>query len=294
MMLKPVNAMIAIAGIGLILFAGSCSERRDSAASKAETANNAASDGKKQPVEFSLSARDDEGFDLSEREEIRRSYRLAPESKVSINNINGRVKVEMADTDLAEVLVVRSARKREELEYGMVSIELDDGVIYVNVEGDRKSAFSSLGSVPEVRQRVIVKLPRTAGLDAYHTDGEIAVGEIRGRLKVVGTGGSVRIARAAGPIELRDINGGVDVSLAPLAGNGVEINNVNGDVVLRFEGEVNADVNAWRINGNITPDLPNIEKLPAEPSAGRMKARIGRGGAKIEIHNINGNLVLRK
>ena len=81
---------------------------------------------------------------------------------------------------------------------------------------------------------------------------------------------------------------------ALLPGNLVSVRSVNGDVDLRFEGEVNADVNAWRVTGNIEPDLPNVERLPAEPPVGRLKARIGRGGASIEIQSVNGNLKLSK
>jgi hypothetical protein len=57
---------------------------------------------------------------------------------------------------------------------------------------------------------------------------------------------------------------------------------------------VNADVNAWSVTGEIAPDLPNVERLPAEPPVGRLKARIGGGGATIEIHHVNGNLTLSK
>jgi DUF4097 and DUF4098 domain-containing protein YvlB len=81
---------------------------------------------------------------------------------------------------------------------------------------------------------------------------------------------------------------------ALLPGNLISVRSVNGDVDLRFEGELNADVNAWSVTGNIEPDLPNVERLPAEPPVGRLKARIGGGGASIEIQNVNGNLKLSK
>jgi DUF4097 and DUF4098 domain-containing protein YvlB len=130
--------------------------------------------------------------------------------------------------------------------------------------------------------------------------------------------GAVRVARADGQIKLGEINGGVEATFAPLAEIAartrdvnlhraihkgprtlladyvISVRDVNGDVDLRFEGEVNADVNAWRVTGNIAPDLPNVERLPAEPSAGRLKARIGGGGASIEIQHINGNVALSK
>jgi hypothetical protein len=230
------------------------------------------------------------------------------------------VKVDTTDTDIAEILVVHSARRREDLQYNQIDIQRghrrDEKTLSLHI--DRKSVSSLPDAIPESRQRVILRLPHKTYLEIHEIDGDITVGQIHRRVEVMRVDGAVRIARAAGQIKLRDINGGVDVAFAPLSGNEaknrdadlhrvidkgpeallpgdlVNIRGVNGDVYLRFEGEVNADVNAWSVTGNIEPDLPNVEKLPAEPPVGRLKARIGGGGASIEIQNVNGNLKLSK
>jgi hypothetical protein len=302
---KPVFTLMAAAAIGLMLIAGRCSERNDGAATRVETANNAAAGVKSQPAEFSLSAEDDEGFDFPEREEIRQKRKLTPGTKVFIIGlndarvdsdgkevfvigVNGKVKVETADTDTAEVLVVRSVRKREDLQRQKVEIS-NDKDLFIRIGGGDEP-----DPVPEIRQRVVLRLPRKAGLEIREIGGDLTVGEIHSHVDVEGVGGNVRVARATGLIKFREINGVVDVTLGPIAGNAVRITNVNGAVNLLFEGPVNADVNAWSINGDINPDLPNVEKLSAEPSTGRLKARIGGGGAIIEINDVNGNVTLSK
>jgi hypothetical protein len=247
-------------------------------------------------------------------------YRLTPEATVRVSNMNGKVKVEAADSDIAEILVVHSARRREDLQYNRIDIHRghrrDEKTLSLSI--DRKSVISSPDAIPESRQRVILRLPHKINLEIHEIDGDITVGQIHGRVEVMRVDGAVRIARAAGQIKLGEINGGVDVAFAPLSrteaknrdvnlhrlidkgpeallpGNLVSVRGVNGDVDLRFEGEVNADVNAWSVTGNIEPDLPNVERLPAEPHVGRLKARIGGGGASIEIQNVNGNLKLSK
>lgn len=183
---------------------------------------------------------------------------------------------------------------------------------------DRSRDTTSPDAIPESRQRVILRLPHKTSLEIHEIDGDVTIGQIHGRAEVMSVDGAVRVAGAAGQIKLGDINGGIDVAFAPLSGNEaknrdvnlhraihkgpgtllpgnlVSVRGVNGDVYLRFEGEVNADVNAWSATGNIEPDLPNVERLPAEPPVGRFKVRIGGGGASIEIQNVNGNLTLSK
>lgn len=317
---KLVFALMAAAAIGLLLIARGCSGRKEDAATKVETADNTAAVDKTQPVEFSLSAKDDEGVDLPEREEIRQIYRLTPEATVWVSNMNGNVKVDTADADIAEILVVHSARRREDLQYNQINIHRghrrDEKTLSLYI--DRKSVSSWRDAIPESRQRVILRLPHKTSLEIHEIGGDVTVGQIHGRAEVMKVDGAVRVARAAGQIKLGEINGGVDVTFALLSGNEarirdvsfhrvihkgpgtllpgnlVSIRDVNGDVALRFEGEVNADVNAWSVTGNIEPDLPNVERLPAEPPVGRLKARIGGGGASIEIQNVNGNVTLSK
>jgi hypothetical protein len=315
---KFVFVLMATSVIGLLLIARGCSGRKEDAATKVETAVAAVVDDKSQPAQFSLSAKDDDGVDLPEREEIRQMYRLTPEATVWVSNMNGSVKVDTADADIAEILVVHSARRREDLQYNQINIHRGHGRDEKTLYIDRKSVSSSPDAIPESRQRVILRLPHKTSLEIHEIDGDITVGQIHGSVEVMRVDGAVRIARAAGQIKLGDINGGVDVAFAPLSGNEaknrdvnlhhvihkgpgtllpgnlVSIRSVNGDVDLRFEGEVNADVNAWSVTGNIEPDLPNVERLPAEPPVGRLKARIGGGGASIEIQTVNGNVKLSK
>src|SRR5262245_4116778 len=315
---KLVYAALASAAIGLMLIARGCSARKDGAATKVEKAGAAVAGVESQSAEFSLSAEDDEGFDLPEREEIRQKYKLTPEAMVWVSNINGKVKVDSADVDVAEILVVHSARRREDLQHSQVKIHQGRGRDEKSLIIYRENDSSSPGSNPESRQRVILRLPRKAVFGISDIGGDVTVGEIHGRAEVMKVDGAVRVARAAGQIKIRDIIGAVYVTFAPLAGkearirgadieraidngpetiwegNVISVRNVNGDVDLRFEGEVKADVNAWRVTGNIAPDLPNVERLPAEPPAGVLKARIGGGGAPIEIHHVNGNVRLSK
>jgi len=335
---KLIFALLAIAAIGLILIARGRSQRKDSAAAtKVEMADKAATGEGSQPMEFSLSANDDEGFDLPEREEIRQKRKLTPgtnvfvvgvedfgvdtdHTHVFVIGIDGKVKVETADTDTAEVLIVRSARNREDLQSQKVEIspsynrDKEDLRIYVG--GDRppdsrhsvkRRVLKEIGvpagddrspdSLPEIRQRVVLRLPRQAGLEIREIGGDVTIGGVGGHLRIAEVTGNVRASRATGPIEVSEVNGDIDITCAPLTGARIDIGyEVNGNVDLYFEGEVNADLNAWNVIGAIKPDFPKVEIGRTERGWwwASLKARIGNGGSVIQVHDVNGNVTLSK
>src|SRR5262249_43789664 len=135
---------------------------------------------------------------FAEREEIRRSYTLKPGANVIVSGINGQVDVETADTDHAEVLIVRSAKKREDSQFRKVKIDHDPAELHIDVENDRHSFFSAFGSRTEIRHRVILKLPRKINFNIQGMNGDVAVGEIEGGVDVWGLNGKINVAQATG------------------------------------------------------------------------------------------------
>jgi len=236
-----------------------------------------------------------EGVDFAEREEIRRSYTLKPGADVIVSGVNGRVDVETAETDHAEVLIVRSAKKHEDLQFRKIKIVHDLGELRIGLEGDRRSVFSAFGSIPEGHQRVILKLPRKVAFMTYGVNGDVTVGEIEGGVDARNVNGKINIAQVTGGASFRGVNGRIDATIAKLsAGRGIDINTVNGNTTLRFIGDVNADVDARGHNGRVESDLPNLEESKDEKRYGRYNARIGTGGSHISIRGVNGNVSLTK
>jgi hypothetical protein len=236
-----------------------------------------------------------EGVDFAEREEIRRSYTLKPGADVIVSGINGKVDVETAETDHAEVLIVRSAKKREDLQFRKIKIVHDPSELRIGLEGDRRSVFSAFGSIPEGHQRVILKLPRKVAFITNGVNGDVNVAEIEGGVDARNVNGKINIAQAGGGASFRGVNGRIDATIAKFsAGRGIDINAVNGNTTLRFIGDVNADVDARGHNGRVESDLPNLEESKDEKRYGRYSARIGTGGSHISIRGVNGNVSLTK
>lgn len=314
MRLKSNIALIVIFGFVLALGVGGCRQGSDQAQTSLDTksANVAPSDFKPEAKADakaqsetasadsnkaetnSIVDKGGESADFAEREEIRRSYTLKPGADVVVSGANGPVDVETAETDHAEILIVRSAKKPEDLQFRKIKIEHDPSELRISVEDDRRSFFSALGSTPEGRQRVMLKLPRKIAFITNGVNGDVTVGEIEGGVDVRGTNGKVNIAQLTGGATFRGVSGKIDATIAKLSTGGINISGVNENITLRFIGDVNADVDARAHNGRVESDLPNLEESKAERRHGRYSARIGTGGPHISIRGVNGNVSLMK
>lgn len=302
MKIRTIFFLFAVVGLSLSLFSG-CRHRREGAA-------RSSGDGPRDTAELiapsdytpdaktgevKLDGTDAGNWDLPEKEEIRRSYTLAEGADIDIHGINGRVTIDNGTANVAEVLIIRSAKKREDLEFRRIRIEQKPSGLYIGVENDRKSVFSALGSLPEGRQRLILRLPKKINLETNGINGDFIAGEVLGKTEIHGVSGEIKVARAGGSVQVGGVNGNIDVSFAPLDRKKIEFNGVNGNIDLRFEGPVNADLSAWGFNGSFDSELPDTERDETDArSISRVKARIGTGGSKIEAHGVNGNLKLMK
>jgi hypothetical protein len=148
------------------------------------------------------------------------------------------------------------------------------------VENDRKSLFSALGSIPEGRQRVMVRIPRRVEFRTQGLNGDLTIGEIEGEIGINGVNGEIKIAPATGEMAFHGINGGIDATIAKLSGDGIDISGVNGNTTLRFLGEVNATVEAFGMNGQVESDLQNMV-VQKNGEFVKYQARIGGGGVEI-------------
>jgi len=223
-----------------------------------------------------------------EEDEFRQSYTLAPGSQVEVKAINGSVTIETAAGSTAEVHVIRSARKREDLEYRKVVVEQAGNRFTVRGENDSEGRRHA-----DVRQQVILKLPRKVDLEVHGINGSVKAAEIEGRGSVSGVNGKVELTQVGGINKISGINGRVSVNVARLDQEGMKISGVNGRVDVQFTENLNAEIHASGINGKVETDLPATSLL-SEWSRSNFKAKVGSGGPIISVSGVNGKVALKK
>ncbi|MCA1567444.1 MAG: hypothetical protein LC803_17700 [Acidobacteria bacterium] len=228
--------------------------------------------------------------EFTEKDEVRQSYQLTPGATVRVAGINGAVDVETTGGNTAEVYIVRSARNRADLEHRKVIIEHTGASLVVRGENEQERRYAR-GDNPQVRQRVTLRLPRQIDFTASGINGKTTVGEVDGPVKLSGINGKVEVAQAVGYSELSGINGTVVVTIAQLGERGIRVSGINGAVVLRFADSLNADLKVTGINGSVNADMPNVV-VQGTISRNNFNARIGLGGAPINVSGVNGRVSL--
>src|SRR6266568_3667991 len=188
------------------------------------------------------------------RDEIRKSFDLQPGARLEIRGINGVVQIETSDTKSAEVYVLRTANSREALNRREVTIEQTSSGLAVRGRESHNLGFWEhlFGRNPS--EQVTIKAPRQIALSLAGINGRVTSGNVDGSL------------------ELRGINGNIE---------------------LRLAGDLNADLSTRGMNGNVRSEIPevNVEK---EEHGSRYSARIGNGGPTITVSGLNGNVRLTR
>jgi hypothetical protein len=257
--------------------------RFGAAGSSARAASGAgAQETQKSPRDY-----DDQDNGFTERDEFRQSYTLAPGAQVRVAGINGSVDVETAAGGAAEVQIVRTARSRSDLDYHKVVVEQPGAGLVVRGENEREHDRGD----HQVRQRVLLRVPRGVEFSANGVNGRTTVGEIDGPVRLSVINGKVDVAQARGYTDISGINGAVTMTITQLSDRGVRVSGVNGRVELRFDGAVNADLSVRGINGAVNADVPNVT-VQGRVSRTSFEAKIGAGGAPITVSGVNGSVRL--
>lgn len=224
------------------------------------------------------------------REETRQTFKLDAGARVEVGFINGAVEVKTADTDTAEVQIVRTANSPDDLEYGHVTVDASSSLLVVRGErGGAPGFWHRLWGGGQVRQEVTLVLPRRVELAAEHVNGALSVGAIEGSVEVAHVNGRVEVAASSGRAQVSHVNGGVKLGVARLGAEGMEVEHVNGNLEVRFAQLVNADVEAQHHNGALSLNVPNVT-MQERMNRSYARARFGTGGSPIEISHVNGNV----
>jgi DUF4097 and DUF4098 domain-containing protein YvlB len=225
------------------------------------------------------------------RDEIRRTFELAPGATVEINGINGSVKVETSESKTAEVYIERKASSPEALQRRKVIVEGDANSLRISGEKADNGLFSRLfGS--NGSETVSLKLPRQISLRTKGVNGSVIAGEITGSVEVRGVNGRVQIAGASGTADFKGINGNISVGLKELSQAGASISGINGNIELKLGPGLNADLDANGMNGRVISEIPGV--TVEQYKHGKYSAVIGTGGNAISVKGINGNVRLTR
>lgn len=221
--------------------------------------------------------------ELSEKDELRKTFPLAPGARVEVSSIRGSVEIETANIEVAEVHIVRSARNRADLEHHKIEIESTPQSLVIR--GEQRPRNS--GSGPDVRHHVMLRLPRRVELSLNSISGHARIGDLDGPLVVNSVSGSLTVGSVEGRVQVNSVSGSVSVGAV---GGRVHVNSVSGDVSI---GQVNQPVEIKSVSGGVkigqVVDFLDVSSVSGALSAGISK--LGERGVK--VNSVSGSVELR-
>ena len=233
----------------------------------------------------------DEGAEVSGNQTtITKTYPLAKGGSFSVHNISGDITIEGWDEQTAEVKIIKrggSPKARDDLKI-------------IREQNPQRLAFSTApemraGGVEEVRYEV--KLPRNLReLEIVSNNSNIVLtGANAASLSVVVQRGNIKLEDVSGTINSRTTKGNTTIVMTESArGNAPQVfNGINGNIDLELSPDVNAELKAETIEGNIEVEEDfgiKVEKRMIGQQAG---GRIGTGGQPILVKTVSGNIKIR-
>ncbi len=216
--------------------------------------------------------------------EFNQTYPLQPGGSFELQNVNGTVDVQSWDRDEVEVHAVKTA-KHKESDLDLVSIDVDakPGAVSVTTRYPQNEGV-------EVAVEYVVHVPHRAHVEH--------IGTVNGTLRIAGVeavedlrtvNGNIEVYEGGGSVRAHTTNGNVHLELLHVQDkNGAIAETTNGSLLLAVPADTQADLEALCLNGSFFSELPLALESTQHPR--ETHGKLGKGGASIRLHTINGGI----
>jgi DUF4097 and DUF4098 domain-containing protein YvlB len=222
------------------------------------------------------------GFAISK--DFDQTYPLKPGGSFELQNVNGTVELQGWDRNEVQVHAVKTA-KHSESELERVSIEVTAKPTAISV-----STRYPQNEGVEVAVEYVIHVPH--GTHVEH------LGTINGSLRIAGVpevddihtvNGSIELFEGGGNVHAHTTNGNIRLELVHFQdATGVSAETTNGSLLLAVPSDTQAELETRCLNGNFLSELPITMESTLRPR--EMHGRLGKGGAPIKLHTINGGI----
>lgn len=230
-------------------------------------------------------------------DEFHETYPLSADGRVSLENINGGVRIASWDRNELKVDAVKRAYAPERLQEARIEVDASASTVHIETkypnyswsgrDRDRRDEPASV--------EYTLTVPRGASLDEVSlVNGDLRVEGLAGLVRASSVNGRVTASGLTGTVNLSVVNGRLEATLDRLNESGtVSLSAVNGPLVVTLPSDANATVRASTVHGAITNDF----KLPVREGeyVGRdLEGRLGQGAARVHLSNVNGSISVRR
>jgi hypothetical protein len=230
---------------------------------------------------------------------------IAAGKTLIIRGVNGGIIVDAATGRDAEIIGIKQVRRGDP---ALVRVELqrvgsDKGDVLVcaffnprttcDENGYAGPKDNSYNTGLEASVEFRVKVPAGVEVIARTVNGDVKISGATARVDAMTVNGGMRAVSSGGPVIAKTVNGSLDVSMGSLPINeDATYETTNGSVTVRVGGSVDADVEMRTVNGEAQSDFPLTVSGRINPK--RISATLGKGGRKLSLRTVNGDVRLIK
>ncbi|HEX8392838.1 MAG TPA: DUF4097 family beta strand repeat-containing protein [Longimicrobium sp.] len=232
----------------------------------------------------------------AQRQDFRWSGQVARGQSLEVHGISGDIDAQPASGDRVEVVGRFAGRNADELRVEVVQragrvivCTVYPGTVNVG-RGDQPCGHNRGSGRRNFNGTVnyTVRVPAGVRLVASTVSGDVRADGLRGAVQAATVSGDVRVGTSE-TASATTVSGDVDVTFGAVT-SGTSFSTVSGDVTLHAGSGVNADVTASTVSGDIEGDFGVESSRRRSPGNRNASGRIGRGGARVSITTVNGDI----
>jgi DUF4097 and DUF4098 domain-containing protein YvlB len=250
-------------------------------------------------------------------EKLSKTYPLAADGSLSLQNVNGDVTFEAWDRSEVQVDAEKKVKAgdvedaRKILSQIRIDVQAEPSAVRIETKMPKKTeggGFWGLFGGKDVSMGVTyrIKVPRGAIVEADNVNGGIRLSGTRGTGRLETVNGPIHVEGTSGALVLSSTNGGIEVvrtegALKASTTNGhieaelarvppdrdLGFSSTNGGVTVRLPRDVRLSVDAATTNGGIHSDF---DLAGGESRRGRLSGDINGGGGTLRIRTTNGSV----
>ncbi|MCA1602134.1 MAG: hypothetical protein LC776_10995 [Acidobacteria bacterium] len=232
------------------------------------------------------------------REQFQQTYPLSANGRLSLENLNGGVRIAVWDRDEVQVNAVKRAYRRERLNEAKIEVNATADAIRIKTTypdwnqtftDEQKGRYNNPALVDYT-----VTVPRNARLESVDlVNGSLDVDGVEGDVKASSVNGRVTARGLAGVAKLSTVNGNLEATFTKLdEAKPISLGSVNGSVTLIIPSDANAVVRAGTVHGAISNEF-GLNVRHGDYVGHELYGQLGAGGPRIRLGNVNGRISIK-
>jgi len=222
------------------------------------------------------------------------SFELSEGGRISLENVNGDVRIVGGTGNTVEIKAEKRADNAEDLARLIVKIKAQPDSIHIDTVHE-KSQSRWFGRNNSGQVTYTLAVPEASNLDSISTvNGEVEISGVSGMTNAESVNGALLLRNLRGDADLQTTNGSIEAHFDSMHGSQhVDADTVNGRITLHLPENASARLSAQTLNGSINAEDFGLEVEPGFVGKS-LKGNIGSGEARIDLDTVNGGIRVRR